>query len=125
MSVGNRFSKSSSRLIKRFGRKVTYLRVSEGEYNIETGAVEDTTTTDKCVWAYKTDNSDSDVNSPDLVGKQVVTYLISSDLGFVPETDDVITFTFQGKTYREVIRTVKENWAGNCVAHYRVVCISE
>lgn len=125
MSVGSRFSNSSARLISRFGRTVTYTRVSEGEYNIETGEVEDSTSSSQCIKAYKTDNSNEDVNSPDLVGKQIVTYLISSELGFVPETDDIISFSFQNKDYKEVVRRVKENWAGDCVAHYRIVCISE
>lgn len=141
MNVTSRFSKSSERLIKRFGRLVCYERISPGEYNVDTGYFEDVTDNwleyfnnlneypegrPLEVKAYKTDNSYEDTKSPDLIGRDIHTFLIAGNsINFTPKPQDIIRYTYNGQEISVVVSRVKENWAGNCVAQYRVVCTSE
>lgn len=86
----NRFSDAAVRLISRHGRNVEYKTTVEGQYNPETGSVENTTTS-KTVKAYPKTIKTNAYNFPDLINKTVVEWLIPSTMmDNVPEPQDTI-----------------------------------
>ena len=89
----NDFIASSKRLIYKHGVDIDYIRTTQGVYDVETGSVTNTesTTTVKAFPKVVRVNS---YNYPNLIGKQVVEFLVvCEDLGFSPNiSSDKITF---------------------------------
>lgn len=121
MSVTTRFGSSVKRNITQFGKTVSYKRTIDGIYDPETGVTNTSTTTS--IKAFKTQVSSSDAKSPNLVGKEVSGFLVSGvDISFVPSTGDEITYTNKTETFTLRVVNVKEYWAGDEVAMYRLLC---
>lgn len=121
MSVTTRFGSSVKRNISRFGKLVEYKRVIDGVYDPDTGVTNTSTTT--TIKAFKTQVSASDAKSPNLVGKEVSGFLVSGvDISFVPSTGDEITYINKTETFSLRVVNVKEYWAGDEVAMYRLLC---
>jgi len=141
MSVTTRFGSSVKRNITRFGKGIIY------KHNITSGYDPDTGTTDNSYTlypkAFKTEVSQSEAKSPNLVGKEITAFLISGvELDFLPKTGDEITYTnlkvmdfnldweaaefWNGLPTESVFKVrvlaVKEYWAGEEVAMYRLLC---
>lgn len=104
--MANPFITSAKKLIYRQGADITYVKVTQGTYNVEAGTttnIESTST----VKAFPKQVKVTTYNYPNLVGKDVVEFLIvSEDLTATPNTTDKITYsgkTYQVETYVEVM----------------------
>lgn len=115
-----RIASSPVRLIERFGKSVTYKKKTLGSYNVQTSRVEPATEVNYNIKAYKTDVSYRESQSPNIVGKSSVVFLIAgSNLGFIPNIQDLITDTED--TYQVMMLSKVE--VNDVVALWRVVCV--
>lgn len=121
MSVTARFGSSVKRNITRFGKLVSYNHLVTGEYDPDTGAI--STSTEVSLKAFRTQVSESEAKSPNLVGKEVSAFLIAGvDISFTPKAGDTITMLDNNTSTTLKLLAVKEYWAGDEVAMYRVLC---
>ena len=141
MSVTTRFGSSVKRNITRFGKGIIYKHNITSAYDPETGV----TASSYTIYpkGFKTQVSESEAKSPNLVGKEVSAFLVSGvELDFLPKPGDEITYTnlkvmafnldwesaeFWAGLPTESVFTVrvvnvKEYWAGDEVAMYRLLC---
>lgn len=82
---------TKSELLKH-GKPATYVRVSSGTYNVETGKKENTET-NYTIQIYKKNMKVNQYNYPNLIGKDVSMFYIASDsLSFIPNVRDSIIF---------------------------------
>lgn len=115
----SRFQKSSQRLVKHFGTNRVYKKLGAAAYNVDTQEYT-TTETAYIIKTYKARATDSETKSPSLVDKDVAVILISgADIAFRPEQGDLIVDQDGSLT----VVTVKENWAGDSVALWRLICM--
>lgn len=115
----SRFQKSSQRLVKHFGTDRTYKKLGEAVYNVDTQTYTPTETS-YVVKTFKARATDSEMKYPSLVDKDVAVILIAgADIAFRPEQGDMISDANSSLT----VVTVKEHWAGNSVALWRLVCM--
>ena len=123
MTVESRFRDSSKRLINRFGKIRVYIRKVGETYDIET----QTTTSGEelhTIKMFKTNPKESEVKSPNLVGKSVAIMMIAaSDIPFKPSVGDQIKDQYSGVDESYEIVQIKENDAGEQVASWRLVCV--
>ena len=123
MTVESRFRDSSKRLINRFGKIRVYIRKVGETYNIET----QTTTSGEelhTIKMFKTNPKESEVKSPNLVGKSVAIMMVAaSDISFKPKIGDKIKDQYLGVDESYEIVQIKENDAGEQVASWRLVCV--
>ena len=123
MVVENRFRDSSKRLINRFGKIRVYIRKVGETYDIET----QTTTSGEelhTIKMFKTNPKESEVKSPNLVGKSVAIMMVAaSDIPFKPKIGDKIKDQYLGVDESYEIVQIKENDAGEQVASWRLVCV--
>ena len=118
MTTTSRFQKSSQRLIKHFGTDRTYKKLSSSVYDLDTQEYVSTETS-HVVKVFKARATDQEVKSPNLVDKDVAVILIAgADIAFTPEQGDTITDP-QGVL---TVQIVKEHWAGDAVAMWRLIC---
>ncbi len=117
----SRLITSPQRLIARYGNAVTYTRVVEGVYNPSTSSVVNTETTTSPL-ALKTGTSFRESQSPSIVGKESLVFLIAgTSLAFTPELGDKITDS-EGKKFQ--VKIVSRIEVQDAVALWRLVCIS-
>lgn len=89
--MSNPFLNSTQRMIDLHGQSVTYTKVTEGTYNIETGSTTNTDTT-YTVKMYKKHIRSNQYNYPNLIGRDAAMfYLANLNLAFTPELRDKIT----------------------------------
>ena len=123
MTVESRFRDSSKRLINRFGKIRVYIRKVGETYDIDT----QTTTSGEelhTIKMFKTNPKESEVKSPNLVGKSVAIMMIAaSDISFKPKIGDKIKDQYLGVDESYEIVQIKENDAGEQVASWRLVCV--
>lgn len=123
MTVESRFRDSSKRLINRFGKIRVYIRKVGETYDIET----QTTTSGEelhTIKMFKTNPKESEVKSPNLVGKSVAIMMVAaSDISFKPKIGDKIKDQYLGVDESYEIVQIKENDAGEQVASWRLVCV--
>ena len=124
MTVESRFRDSSKRLINRFGKTRVYIRKVGETYDIDT----QTTTSGEelhTIKMFKTNPKESEVKSPNLVGKSVAIMMVAaSDISFKPKIGDKIKDQYLGVDESYEIVQIKENDAGEQVASWRLVCVS-
>lgn len=114
----SRFQKSSQRLVNHFGTNRTYKKLGASSYNVDTQEHTSAETT-YTVKSYKSKTTDSESRSPNLIDKDVAVILIAgADIAFRPEQGDVILDSSSALT----VVTVKEHWAGDSVALWRLIC---
>ena len=123
MTVESRFRDSSKRLINRFGKTRVYIRKVGETYDIDT----QTTTSGEelhTIKMFKTNPKESDVKSPNLVGKSVAIMMVAaSDISFKPKIGDKIKDQYLGVDESYEIIQIRENDAGEQVASWRLVCV--
>ena len=123
MTVESRFRDSSKRLINRFGKIRVYIRKVGETYDIET----QTTTSGEelhTIKMFKTNPKESEVKSPNLVGKSVAIMMVAaSDIPFKPSIGDQIKDQYLGVDESYEIMQIKENDAGEQAASWRLVCV--
>ena len=123
MTVESRFRDSSKRLINRFGKTRVYIRKVGETYDIDT----QTTTSGEelhTIKMFKTNPKETEVKSPNLVGKVVVVMLIAAgDISFKPKIGDQIKDQYLGVDEAYEVIQIKENDAGEQVASWRLVCV--
>ena len=123
MTVESRFRDSSKRLINRFGKTRVYIRKVSETYDIDT----QTTTSGEelhTIKMFKTNPKESEVKSPNLVGKSVAIMMVAaSDISFKPKIGDKIKDQYLGVDESYEIVQIKENDAGEQVASWRLVCV--
>lgn len=117
----SRIATSPLRLISRYGNTVTYTRVQEGVYNPSTSSVTNTESTTTPL-AFKTGTSFRESQSPSIVGKEAVVFLIAgSSLAFTPKLGDKITDS-EDKTFQ--VKMLSRIEIQDVVALWRLVCCS-
>ena len=123
MTVESRFRDSSKRLINRFGKTRVYIRKVGETYDIDT----QTTKSGEelhIIKMFKTNPKESDVKSPNLVGKSVAIMMVAaSDISFKPKIGDKIKDQYLGVDESYEIVQIRENDAGEQVASWRLVCV--
>jgi hypothetical protein len=117
--MANDFLRSTTRLINRHGISVTYIKVTEGEYNSDTGSVTNTETETSIV-SYPKRFTANQYNMPNLIGKEAMEWLIvASDLSTKPSPQDKIK---RGSTVYTV-DSVKEIIAQGDPVLYKVLAV--
>ena len=115
----NPFLASTQRMINQHGQSVTYTKVSEGTYNIETGSTTNTDTS-YTVKMYKKHIKATQYNYPNLIGKNsAMFYLVNTALDFIPAIRDKITVG--GETFE--IESIAEHSARGQIVLYKLVAV--
>lgn len=105
--------------INTHGKTCSYIKVTGGSYNIETGNTTNTETL-YSVKMYKKHIRASQYNFPNMIGRDsALFYLANDNLSFVPITTDKITF--DGITYK--IDSVTEHAADSLVILYKILAV--
>lgn len=121
MTLTQRFQDSSLRLINRYGASRTYRQVQE-TYN----PITQTSVSSEVAYAlkmFKTDPKERETKYPNLVGKETAVMLIAATaLPVKPKVGDQITETYLGDTNTFSVEVIKENWSGEGVVSWRLVC---
>lgn len=117
--MSNPFLNSTKRMIDQHGQSVTYTKVTEGTYNIETGSTTNTDTT-YAVKMYKKHIRSNQYNYPNLIGRNAVMfYLANFNLAFTPELRDKITIN--GEVFD--IESIVEHSARGEIVLYKLIAI--
>jgi hypothetical protein len=117
--MSNQFLASSKKLITAHGQAMSYVSVTEGIYNIETGSTANTETT-YTVTMYKKHISANQYSFPSLIGKTAaIFYLVNDSLSFIPAVQDKITFA--GETF--TIESLVEHRAQGAIVLYRLIAV--
>ena len=117
--MANDFLQATTRLINRHGISVTYITVTEGEYNSDTGSVTNTET-ETTIVSYPKRFTANQYNQPHLISKETIEWLIvASDLSTKPSTQDKIK---RGSTVYTV-DSIKEIIAQGDPVLYKVLAV--
>lgn len=117
--MANRFLLASIDAIKRNGITASYIQVTTGAYDVETGSVINAETP-HVVTLYKKHIRTSQYNYPTLVGKDVgVFYLANNSLTFVPAPKDKIDYN--GSTY--LVESIEDGIAHSQIVLYKILAI--
>lgn len=120
MGVEQRFKASSKKLIRMFGRPLTYTSITEGVYDDDLGEVVNGETKYEGIQMFASTPKYSEMQSPNLVGKKVTSFMISgSDITFTPKVQDRIVDTDATYTVLEI----KPYWAAGGVALWRLFSV--
>jgi len=99
------FQNTVNSRINAHGVNVSYIVLTEGGYNVETGTNSNTETS-YTVKAYPKNAKATQYSNPNLIGKQIVEFLISQELlTVVPSNTDKIIYkgiTYTVDSYREI-----------------------
>lgn len=113
----NNFDLSTKKLIDRHGHLVTYIQVIEGEYNVETGSNTNSEVSVQ-IDAYPKIVKATQFNYPNLVGKEVIEFLMSATLlNLIPQSSDKVIYS--GNTY-SVVSHIQHSALGQ-VLLYRIL----
>jgi hypothetical protein len=115
----DRYLAITSRAINQHGKTCTYTVVTEGAYNIETGATTNTETAHS-VKMYKKHVRANQYNFPNMIGRDsAVFYLANNNLSFKPIAQDKITFD----SVIYIVESVMEYAADNAVILYKILAV--
>ena len=115
----NPFIKAAKELIYRNGVQISFIVVTEGTYNPATGSSVNTESSTSVI-AFPKRVHATNYNYPNLVGKEVVEYLIvATDLSTKPKMQDKITRG--SETYS--VNSCTEHVALNEVVIYKVLAV--
>lgn len=115
----NQFLLSTKKMIDRHGQDMTYTKVTEGSYNIETGSTTNTNST-YTLRMYKKHIRANQYNYPNLIGiTSAVFYLANNALGFIPAVRDKISVN--NETFE--IESIAEHCALGQVILYKLVAV--
>jgi hypothetical protein len=115
----NPFLASTQRMINQHGQSATYIKVSEGSYNIETGSTTNTDTS-YTVKMYKKHIKATQYNYPSLIGKtSAIFYLVGDALDFTPAIRDKIVAG--NETFE--IESIAEHSARGQVILYKLIAV--
>lgn len=115
----DRYLAITLRAINQHGKNCTYTVVTEGEYNIETGATTNTQTA-YSVKMYKKHIRANQYNFPNMIGRDsAIFYLANNNLGFIPAPQDKITV--DNITY--IVDSVTEHAADGTVILYKILTV--
>lgn len=90
--MANYFLELTKSELLKHGKKATYVRVTNGTYNVETGKKENTETS-YSIQIYKKSMKVNQYNYPNLIGKDVCLFYVASDsLSFLPNVRDSVIF---------------------------------
>lgn len=107
------------RAINQHGKNCTYSVVTEGEYNVETGATTNTQTA-YSIRMYKKHIRASQYNFPNMIGRDsALFYLANNSLSFLPSPQDKITI--DSVTY--IVDSVTEHAADGLVVLYKILAV--
>ena len=107
------------RALNTHGKTCSYLAVTEGNYNIETGSTTNTETS-YSVKMYKRHIRASQYNFPNMIGRDsALFYLANNSLSFVPAVKDKITF--DNVTY--TVDSITEHAADGLVILYKILTV--
>jgi len=113
------FLASTKYQIDRHGENMSYVVVTEGSYNIETGSVSNTNTT-YTVKMYKKHIKANQYNYPNLIGQDAaIFYLTNYDLQFTPAVRDKII----DSTGTYVIDSITKHQAIGKVVLYKMLAV--
>ena len=105
--------------INTHGKTCSYIKVTEGSYNIETGSTTNTETS-QSVKMYKKHIRANQYNFPNMIGRDsALFYLANNNLGFVPANKDKITI--DSVTY--TVDSITEHAADGLVILYKILTI--
>lgn len=117
-----RFQASSERLIALYGADRTYHRKTGETYDVDTQMMVSTEET-FTIKVFKTEPKERELKYPNLVQREAAVMMIAAkSLAFKPNVGDMITETYLGVTNTFTVEVVKENWSGNGVVSWRLVC---
>lgn len=120
MDAEAKFKASSQKLIKRFGRPLTYVSVVEGVYDDDLGEVVNTETRISSIMMFASTPKYNEKQSPNLVGKNLTSFLISgADITVQPRVNDKIIT--EQSTY--TVAEIKPYWSGGAVALWRLLSV--
>ncbi len=115
----DRFLLTAVNSINRHGLTMTYTKVQEGTYDVETGSIT-STDTNYTIKMYKKHIKSNQYNYPNLIGKSAaVFYLANNNLSFVPNIRDKITVN--GETFN--IDEIIEHSASGAIALYKLIAV--
>jgi hypothetical protein len=115
----NQFLQSTVKLINLHGQTMTYIAVTQGTYNIETGSITNAETT-YSVNMYKKHVRANQYNYPNLIGQDAaIFYLANNNLKFTPNIRDKIVIG--SDTYN--IDNITEHRANNDLVLYRMLAV--
>ena len=104
--MSNPFIQAAKELIGTHGISVTYITVTEGEYNSDTGSVTNTET-ETTITSYPKRFTANQYNQPHLISKEAMEWLIAaSDVSVKPSSQDKIkrnTTVYNVDSVKEVI----------------------
>lgn len=110
---------SPVRMINRYGKTCTYLKEVDGVYDPATSTVIRSSGTSYSIKAYKTDIAYRESQSPNIVGKDAVVFLVAGvGLEFIPEFNDKIS---DDADYQVMMISKVE--VNDVVALWRLVCV--
>ena len=117
--MSNDYLISTTRFIDLHGVTSSYVSVTEGSYNVETGSTTNTETS-YSLKIYKKHIKASQYNYPDLIGKSIAMFYISNNaLGFTPAVRDKIIINSETFT----IDSIQEHVALGQIVLYRIIGI--
>lgn len=117
--MSNEFLMSAKRQIDKHGQTMTYVVVTEGSYNIETGSTTNTNT-EYAVKMYKKHIRANQYNYPNLIGQDAaIFYLVNINLTFIPNIRDKIVVN--SNTY--VVDSITEHRANSVVVLYKILAV--
>lgn len=115
--MANDFINLTKQALKAHGKLATYIRVSSGVYDIETGKSTNSDTS-YSIQMYKKHIRANQYNFPNLVGKDsAIFYVSATDITFVPNMRDKIVF--DNVTY--TIDSYMEHAAGGQVVLIKLI----
>jgi hypothetical protein len=115
--MSNPFLLSTTKMIKTHGSPMTYISVTEGTYNIETGSTANTNT-EYTITMYKKHLKTDQYNYPDLIGRSAAMfYLPNYKLDFTPAVRDKIVV--DGETFE--IQSLIEHRAYGSLIFYKLI----
>lgn len=115
----NSFLQSASMLINLHGETCTYIKITSGTYDPNTGSITNSES-NITLKAYRKHIKATQYNYPNLVGKNaVLVYITSDSLVGAPSINDKITFGTETFT----VDSFQQHAALGEVCLYRVVCV--
>jgi hypothetical protein len=115
----DRYLAITLKAINQHGKNCTYSIVTEGEYDVETGATTNTETV-YSVKMYKKHIRASQYNFPSMIGRDsALFYLANNKLSFIPAPKDKITI--DATTY--TVDSVTEHAADGLVILYKILTV--
>lgn len=117
--MSNTFLVSAKRQIDKHGQLMTYIAVTEGSYDIETGSTTNTNT-EYSVKMYKRHIRANQYNYPNLIGQDAALfYLVNYNLNFTPAVRDKISIDSNVYT----IDSITEHRVNAVIVLYKLLAV--